>query len=174
MSLLLEHEWTAWYDQAIPGRSAKDYDKGLYTLCTINTVEDFWGCYNNMPSLLDLDPKCGFHFMLKGVKPAWEDTANKPGGIWRLKVTKEDAVCLWKEILMALVGNVYTDSLSIGINGVSVAYKQNDYFFTFWLDKDESKQNVTSYFLSLAPHIALSTEPVYQSCLFLIENTNNT
>ena len=91
MSLLLEHEWNAWYDHSTPGRNAKDYDKGLLNMCTVTSVENFWGCYNNMPPLNSLDLKCGFHFMLKGVKPIWEDASNKIGGIWKIRVKKEDA-----------------------------------------------------------------------------------
>lgn len=169
--MLLEQEWNAWYDHSTPGRSAKDYDKGLFPLCTVKSVEDFWGCYNNMPALHTLDTKCGFHFMTKGVKPAWEDLANQKGGIWRLRVKKEDATCMWKEILMALVGDVYKDTLEVNLNGVSIANKQNEYVFTLWVDTDSSNVETIQYFLDLSPHVTLITDPFYQSCSQLLNQT---
>ena len=172
MALLLEHEWNAWYDHATPGRTAKDYDKGLFTLCTVQSVEDFWGCFNNMPALHTLDHKCGFHFMLKGVKPAWEDTANKPGGIWKIRVKKDDAACVWKEILMALVGDTYKDSIAVDINGISITNKQSEYVFTLWISKDVQAADVIQYFLDLAPHVTLVADPFYQSCSMLLQSSS--
>jgi translation initiation factor 4E len=172
MSLLLEHEWNAWYDHSTPGRSAKDYDKGLFALCTMKTVEDFWGCYNNLPTLSSLDSKCGFHFMIKGVRPVWEDDANKNGGVWRIRVQKEAAEAVWKEILMSLVGDVYVDEVGITVNGASIANKGTEYVLTIWMSKDVQSVDVVKYFLGLCPQVSLVADPAYQSCLILVKNNS--
>lgn len=173
MSMLLEHEWNAWYDHSTPGRSAKDYDKGLFTLCTVKSVEDFWGCYNNMPGLHELDAKCGFHFMRKGVRPVWEDTSNRDGGIWKLRIKKEDGCQVWKELLMSLVGDIYKDSVGVDLNGVSISNKQSEYILTIWQNKDIYSQETIQYFLGLTPQITLISDPTYQSCQLLMKNNNS-
>jgi translation initiation factor 4E len=170
MSLLLEHEWTAWYDHSLPGRSSKDYEKGLFTVCTIKTVSDFWGCFNNLPSLQTLDNKCGFHFMKKGVKPAWEDLENSKGGIWKFKLSKTDVQEMWKELLMSLVGDTYIDHLKTPVNGLSVSLRQGEFIVTVWFKEECFGLNLKTYLTDLLPNVKMTAEPSYASCKTLVNN----
>lgn len=88
MALELQHTWHAWYDHASPGRNSKSYEQTLHKICSFFTVQEFWGCYNNLPALQTLSVKSGYHIMKENVKPMWEDSAN--GGVWTLKVNKDD------------------------------------------------------------------------------------
>lgn len=171
MSLPLEHTWSAWYDHAAPGRSAKDYEQTLHQLCTMQTVQDFWGCYNNMPALQTLPFKCGYHIMKNDVKPAWEDLSNRNGGIWQFKIKKESGVLLWKEALMALVGDSYKDNIPSGldVNGVSITNKQTEYLVNLWVTSDQEDEAVVSYFLKLATGIETASKPVFKTCAGLMK-----
>lgn len=166
MSLLLEHTWSAWYDYAAPNRSAEDYEQTLHQLCTINSLQDFWGCYNNMPALQTLPFKCGYHIMKNNVKPAWEDLSNRNGGVWQFKIKKESGVLLWKETLMALVSDSYKDFMPAGVdvNGISISNKQSDYFINLWITTDQENEQVVKYFLKLAAGIETSNPPVFKTC----------
>jgi hypothetical protein len=105
MALMLEHEWTAWYDHARPGRTANDYEKTLHKYCVFNTIQTFWGTFYNMSALQTLPVKSGYHIMKSDAKPVWEDSKNRTGGIWQIRIRKDDGPLVWKELLMALVSD---------------------------------------------------------------------
>jgi translation initiation factor 4E len=173
MALLLEHEWTAWYDHSTPGRNSKDYEKGLFTICTIKSVQDFWGCFNNLPSLATLENKCGFHFMKKGVKPAWEDSANAKGGIWKFKIGKNEVQDMWREILMSLVGDSYVDELKSEINGLSVSFKQGEFVITLWFKDECFGLDLKTYLSTLMTSPKTLSDPSYLSCKTLVNNISS-
>lgn len=168
MALLLEHEWKAWFDHSTPGRSAKDYEKGLFPICTVKTVEDFWGCFNNLPSVSTLDSRSGYHFMILGVKPAWEDEKNVNGGTWKIRVNKSEAEEVWKELLMSLIGDTYKDEIKNQVNGVSISCKQSEFVFTLWFKEDSQTVQIRKYLNNLLPQVKLVADPSYSSCKNLV------
>lgn len=169
MALQLEEEWAVWYDHFTPGRTGVNYDKGLFTLCSLHTVEDFWGCYNNLPAIASLDNKCGIHFMIKGIKPAWEDPVNNCGGILRLKVKKNEAQTFWKEMLMAIIGDSYKDIIGAEFNGISAVKKQGQFVFQLWSSRDYDIEEAKRYFLKISPGIKLIGDSKYQTCKNLLK-----
>ena len=163
----LEFAWNAWYDHAAPGRSAKDYEKSLHQVCTVKTVQEFWGCFNNMPALQSLSLKCGYHFMKNEVKPVWEDPTNRKGGVWNLQARREDAPLVWKEILMAIIGDIYKDSVkSCEVNGVSISKKKADYLITIWVSSPDGKAAIMDYLCNLFPKVKV--EQQFHDCLSLM------
>ena len=68
-------------------------------------------CTVKKPSQIELSahPNPNYHFFRQGIKPQWEDPANKEGGRWMINITKEEDLknstdFVWEEVLMSLAG----------------------------------------------------------------------
>lgn len=87
-------------------REKTDYTKNLKMFATVHTVEGFWGVYShtNRP---DNIPACDMHFFRAGIKPLWEDEANKNGGKWVVRLKKIMSARCWENTLLALVGDAF-------------------------------------------------------------------
>lgn len=48
----------------------------------VGTVEQWWALYSHIVRLQDIPPHRDVHLFKKGIKPMWEDPANKKGGKW--------------------------------------------------------------------------------------------
>lgn len=48
----------------------------------VGTVEQWWALYSHIVRLQDIPPHRDIHLFKKGIKPMWEDPANKKGGKW--------------------------------------------------------------------------------------------
>lgn len=53
------------------------------------SVEEFWGLYNNVIPPSQLPGKANYYLFRDGIMPAWEDAANKDGGKWSIQVPRE-------------------------------------------------------------------------------------
>ncbi|CAG9324142.1 unnamed protein product [Blepharisma stoltei] len=172
MALELQHNWNAWYDHGDPKRTSKSYEQTLHKICSFHTVQEFWGCYNNLPVLTTLSNKSGYHIMKTGVKPIWEDPENS--GVWQLRIKKEDGVQVWKEILIGLVSGQYDAALeNFPINGVSISNKQGEYLLNIWTHNSSENNKIPEFFLSLCPNIQPTSSPSFRCCSNLIENSKD-
>jgi len=89
----LETEWVLWEHRA-PDKSSKSYEDNMEKLVEFATVEDFWNAWNHIPppSGIFYDGKTkkrfsnriveSFSLFKKGIKPEWEDPANRAGAEW--------------------------------------------------------------------------------------------
>jgi translation initiation factor 4E len=53
-----------------------------------NTVEDFWSVFNHIEQVSNLTAGCDYSFFTSGIKPMWEDEANKNGGRWVINIDR--------------------------------------------------------------------------------------
>jgi translation initiation factor 4E len=54
----------------------------LKEVINFDSVEEFWGIYNNIPKASELPQKSDYHLFKKSVRPEWEDVQNENGGKW--------------------------------------------------------------------------------------------
>ena len=89
---------------------------------TVATVQGFWSVYNHIPSLHELPHGSYYHLMREERPPLWEDPHICNGGTWRMKCKKQDTANVWKELLLAAIGEQFEDALAKGddICGLSV------------------------------------------------------
>ena len=60
----------------------------------------------------------------------WEDKANKNGGRWTLRVQKGFANRLWEDLILAVIGEQFTDENEIC--GIIVSVKNNGDQISIW------------------------------------------
>lgn len=132
--IMLENAWCFWHDKFIAGLSTAEYEASLHRLCTFNTVQDFWKCFNNLPSVEKLRSKSSFHLMKEGISPLWEDPKNADGGFWTVRIKKEDTAIVWKELVLALIGEQFEPAITNGddICGLTVSIRHNDDIVRLW------------------------------------------
>lgn len=84
------------------GVSQDQWSQQLHESVTIGTVEDFWCLYNSMQDVNTIPSGCDYFFMKEGVKPMWEDPANKGGSDIRISMTKSmNAPLMWKMAVLS-------------------------------------------------------------------------
>ncbi|GAA6025815.1 hypothetical protein JCM10207_000643 [Rhodosporidiobolus poonsookiae] len=103
--------WTLWFDSASKQDKAKSWDEALSKVVSFQSVEDFWGLYNNIvaPSLLSANSN--YYLFKEGIKPAWEDAANEQGGKWSVQLPRgkyTDAIdAFWLYTMLAAIGETF-------------------------------------------------------------------
>jgi translation initiation factor 4E len=113
----LQHRWTMWYDNAGKRTSQSSWGDHLRKIVTIDTVEDFWGLYNNIVPASKLAAGANYHLFKEGIEPKWEDPENERGGKWILTIppktraTGLDKMWLWT--LLACIGEAFEDESDV-------------------------------------------------------------
>lgn len=59
----------------------------------VGTVEQWWALYSHIVRLQDIPAHRDIHLFKKGIKPMWEDPANKKGGKWVINLTVKKLIC---------------------------------------------------------------------------------
>lgn len=100
-------------------------------------------CTVKKPSQIELQahPNPNYHFFRQGIKPQWEDPANKEGGRWMINITKEEDLrnstdFVWEEVLMGLAGE-YLDEDDM-ITGVVFSKRRGLFRVSVWTRKSVS------------------------------------
>ncbi|KAK4703841.1 translation initiation factor 4E, partial [Phenoliferia sp. Uapishka_3] len=168
----LYSKWQLWFDSASKQDKAKSWDDALVKVIirplthsyiqlsflepvqviAFDSVEEFWGLYNNIvpPSLIH--PNSNYYLFKEGVKPAWEDSANSKGGKWSVQLPRgkysEAIDNYWLYTMLAAIGETFetpftpTDSPSSDdalpasfndeVTGVIVSARKAFYRINIW------------------------------------------
>ncbi|KAI5474426.1 cap binding protein [Pseudohyphozyma bogoriensis] len=108
--------WQLWFDSASKQDKAKSWDEALVKVIAFDSVEEFWGLYNNIvpPSLIH--PNSNYYLFKEGVKPAWEDPANAQGGKWSVQLPRgkysEQIDNYWLYTMLAAIGETFETPFS--------------------------------------------------------------
>ncbi|GAA5974975.1 hypothetical protein JCM21900_004995 [Sporobolomyces salmonicolor] len=103
--------WTLWFDSASKQDKAKSWEEALSKVISFQSVEEFWGLYNNIvpPSLLNANSN--YYLFKEGIKPAWEDEANSQGGKWSVQLPRgkytEQIDHFWLYTMLAAIGETF-------------------------------------------------------------------
>ncbi|KAF8626523.1 hypothetical protein AX15_004828 [Amanita polypyramis BW_CC] len=159
--------WTLWFDSpSTKGRNlpqtpvtalphtpqtpsviaAQGWMEDIKRVISFDSVEEFWGLYNNIVPPSSLPQKANYYLFKEGIIPAWEDEANKNGGKWSIQLPKDknrgNIDKMWLYTMLAAIGETFDPSPSSGdsdnpvaqslITGVIVSTRPQFYRLSIW------------------------------------------
>ncbi|KAL8931866.1 MAG: hypothetical protein Q9211_006681 [Gyalolechia sp. 1 TL-2023] len=131
----LMHEWTLWFTKPPSGKD-HNWNDLLKEVVTFDSVEEFWGVYNNITPTSELALKSDYHLFKKGVRPEWEDPQNKHGGKWAYQFKDKRAAPideLWLHLMLAAIGETLETNEDDGeVMGVVVNVRKGFYRLGLW------------------------------------------
>lgn len=130
----LQTAWTFWIDKAMHNSSVNDYKANIKRIYTVSTVQGFWSVYKHIPEVSELRLRSYYHLMRDEREPLWEDPALSNGGVWRIKCPKRETSYVWKELLLAAIGEQFNDFLGEDddICGLSISPREKDDLIQIW------------------------------------------
>ncbi|XP_076674628.1 eukaryotic translation initiation factor 4E type 3 [Andrena cerasifolii] len=130
----LQSSWTFWLDKAVSGTTVEEYKENLTKIYTVNTVQSFWAVFNNIPNASAMQVRYSYHLMRDERYPLWEEPVNQHGGTWRLKCHKSDTEKIWKEMVLAAIGEQFSECMADEdeICGVTVSIRDREDLVQIW------------------------------------------
>lgn len=163
--------WTLWFDSpATKGRNlpqtpmssfpqtplpqtpgglaaaAQGWMEDIKRVISFDSVEEFWGLYNNIVPPSQLPQKANYYLFKEGIIPAWEDEENKNGGKWSIQLPKDknraNVDKMWLYTMLAAIGETFDPVLTNAenpdspptslITGVIVSTRPQFYRLSIW------------------------------------------
>merc|ERR1711907_60784 len=117
--------------------ATEDFSNDMVDLISCNTIANFWQIMNAIPFPTNLNRRTNSSYMFfrKNIQPTWEDKNNQNGGMWRIVIKKHEdrskyLDTFWLELLMALVGEQFRNSMEI--TGCVVKRRQKEDRIELW------------------------------------------
>lgn len=88
----------------------KSWEDMQNIVTTFDTVEDFWSLFNHIKQPAEIKSGNDYSLFKDGIRPMWEDDANKHGGRWVLAIgrnQKEELNKLWLDTVLCLIGEAF-------------------------------------------------------------------
>ncbi|KAL1506770.1 hypothetical protein ABEB36_006073 [Hypothenemus hampei] len=127
----LQHAYCLWFSKRpSQGQGLQNYGQNLRLVGQVGTVEQWWALYSHIIRLQDIPAHRDLHLFKKGIKPMWEDPANKKGGKWVIRLKKEHAARAWENLCMAMLGEQFMAGNEIC--GVVVSTRNQEYLLSVW------------------------------------------
>nr|XP_033328475.1 eukaryotic translation initiation factor 4E type 3-like [Megalopta genalis] len=156
----LQTSWTFWLDKAVSGTTVEEYKQNLTKIYTVNTVQSFWAVFNNIPNVNSMQVKYSYHLMRDERYPLWEEPVNQHGGTWRIKCHKSDTEKIWKEMVLAAIGEQFADCMAEDdeVCGVTVSIRDKDDMVQIWNMNaaSASRATILKKVYSLLPNVNFS------------------
>ncbi|KAI9802738.1 MAG: hypothetical protein M1825_002760 [Sarcosagium campestre] len=130
----LMHKWTLWFTKP-PSGKGDNWNELLKEVVTFDSVEEFWGIYNNITPTSELALKSDYHLFKQGVRPEWEDPQNKHGGKWAYQFKDKRAIPideLWLHVMLAAIGETLESEEDGEVMGVVVNVRKGFYRIGLW------------------------------------------
>ncbi|KAJ2946854.1 hypothetical protein O0L34_g16183 [Tuta absoluta] len=107
----LENTWSFWMFT----NDKKKWELNLVELTSFDTVEDYWCLYHYMKLPSELTLGQDYSVFKKGVRPMWEDAANKKGGRWLFTLEKRrgDTDQMWLDVVLLMIGENFENNNEI-------------------------------------------------------------
>lgn len=126
--MILNDKWSLYFvDRSASG--TESFDPCL--VLSVETVEEFWRLWNNIPTPSQLVPGSTVFLFRDGVEPRWEDPSNCDGGCWQMRLplrAAETADVAWERLCCQTIAEAWTGPHRDTVNGVIV--KVRDKYFT--------------------------------------------
>jgi len=120
----LQSQYCLWYSRRGPGKQNHNFDQNLKLIGKFGTCEQFWSLYSHMVKPGELASHSDFHLFKMGIKPMWEDEANKFGGKWIVRLRKGLASRCWENLVLAMLGEQFMVGEEICGAVVSIRFQE--------------------------------------------------
>lgn len=130
----LKHNWNIFYRPPTTSRD-KDYEKSIIKVASVGTIESFWTVYAHLKRPSSLPTVSDYHIFKDGIRPAWEDEANKKGGKWIVRLKKGVADRYWEELLLAIIGDQFMEA-SDEVCGAVLSVRGGEDVLSVWTKID--------------------------------------
>ncbi|GAB6021003.1 Eukaryotic translation initiation factor 4E type 3 [Chamberlinius hualienensis] len=158
----LNSPWTFWLDKTTRDATADEYEANLKKIYTVQTVQKFWSVYNHIPDVSKLGTRFAYYLMRGARRPVWEDECNFNGGAWKMKCDKSDTPAVWKELLLAIIGEQFSECVDPkdDICGVCVSVRERDDLVELWnVDSSRvSEEKIANKVHKLLPDVRFLAE----------------
>lgn len=132
----LMNRWTLWFTKPSSGKGGgEDWKDLLKEVVTFDSVEEFWGIYNNIAKTSELALKSDYHLFKEGVRPEWEDVHNKNGGKWAYQFKEKKFVPiddLWLQVMLSAIGETLESDDAKEVMGVVVNVRKAFFRIGVW------------------------------------------
>ncbi|KAF2717508.1 IF4E-domain-containing protein [Polychaeton citri CBS 116435] len=108
-----------------------DYEASIKPQARFSTAREFFTGYTHLKRPSALPVVSDYHIFREGIRPVWEDEANRAGGKWILRLKKGVADRYWEELLFALIGDQFTEA-SDEVCGAVVSVRQGEDVISIW------------------------------------------
>ena len=156
----LSHEYTLWVQDLSKKEIKTDYnfEEQIKPTVTIKNVKEFCALFTSLRKPKDIHSGADTYFFKKGIKPMWEDPANKGGGKFFLHIKKSFATKLWENLLFSLVSEEIPEMKMV--NGIILKIHRLEVVFYIWtreipVPTQEILKNWVKSTVGLSPKIKL-------------------
>lgn len=174
----LQRSWTLWYDNPQKKSTASNWLANLKRIASFQTVEDFWGLYNNLLKPSAIPVGSNYHLFKTNVQPMWEDSENVKGGKWTLtlpKHRKDSLDSLWLNGLLAIIGEAFDDKMNDEICGIVLSPRQKQDRIALWTKSTHPSDSIEGIgkkfkkLLAIDDDLRISFQPHEESLKHSIE-----
>lgn len=160
--LYLKREWSLWFDspefhtsynETIYPLSWKQNIKKIYT---IDTIQNFWGVYNNIIDVENLHYKSAYYLFVNNTEPHCLDLNNQNGITIHFVINSSTTLnsstnlnTAWLYTILSFVGE--NIKYSKYLNGVSIKKHKHYCEIVLWLKTNDEKIN--TYFVDHFAHL---------------------
>ncbi|ANZ73118.1 BA75_01734T0 [Komagataella pastoris] len=135
---------------------------GATSTTNIDSCEQLWQSLSNLRKVSDLPVGTELFLFKSGIKPVWEDPANKSGGRWLIKSRYRRTQCdastmerfslIWERLILRLCGGTYFSNYSDAdfkefqddICGITLSVRKNEVMIYIWNKNSISSQKPTN------------------------------
>lgn len=130
----LNTEWSLWISTKVKSDNWLDTMKNVIT---VNSIEDFWAVFNNIPEAATLNFPFDYYFFRKDILPMWEDTQNKNGGKMTITFKKtcdpEYFNKVWLYTVLGCIGEQFDNYIC----GAVLNIRKHQDRVNLWLSTDD-------------------------------------
>lgn len=120
----------------------------------METVSNFWTIYTHLKRPSQLPTVSDYHFFREGIRPVWEDDANRKGGKWIMRLKKGVCDRYWEDLLMAMVGDQFNEA-SDEVCGAVLSVRAQEDVLSIWTKNDGGRNVKIRFVISESRHIFL-------------------
>lgn len=123
----LQCPYAFWFSRRAPGKlqSSSNYADNIKLVGKFASVEQFWAFYSYLVRPGDLSGHSDIHLFKDGIKPMWEDEANKHGGKWIVRLRKGLASRCWENLILAMLGEQFMVGSEVCGAVISVRFQED-------------------------------------------------